>query len=56
MYSVTFLPDNRISTVDESVSLLDAAEQAGVHVNRLCGGDGVCGRCKVIVKSGDVWA
>ena len=56
MYSVTFLPDNRIITVDESASLLDAAEQAGVHINRLCGGDGVCGRCKVIVNSGDVWA
>ena len=35
-------------------TLLAAATQAGVFINGICGGDGVCGRCRVIVKSGKV--
>lgn len=34
--------------------MLSAAISAGVYINSTCGGDGVCGRCKIIVKSGQV--
>jgi len=40
--------------VHKGRDLLSAAVAAGVHMNSSCGGDGVCGRCKVIVKSGDI--
>ncbi|MHB9130858.1 MAG: ASKHA domain-containing protein [Armatimonadota bacterium] len=53
---VKFLPDEKTVQVGDDTTILQAAEAAGVYVNRLCGGDGVCGRCKVIVRSGDVWA
>jgi uncharacterized 2Fe-2S/4Fe-4S cluster protein (DUF4445 family) len=35
---------------------MEAAIAAGVPINSICGGDGVCGKCRVIVKSGKVTA
>lgn len=55
-YNVTFLPANITITIEEHCTVLEAAEQAGVHLNRLCGGDGMCGRCKAILRSGVVGA
>jgi len=34
--------------------LLSAAVAAGVYINSSCGGDGVCGRCKAIIKKGQI--
>ena len=53
-YKVTFLPDNKSIEVGQDVSLLDAAHQAGVYVNSLCGGDGICGRCRLILHEGEI--
>jgi uncharacterized 2Fe-2S/4Fe-4S cluster protein (DUF4445 family) len=50
---VTFHPKGRSIDVPEGTSLLEAAILAGVEVNSACAGNGVCGRCKVIVE-GDV--
>lgn len=35
-------------------TILDAARKAGVFIDSLCGGDGVCGKCRVIVREGMV--
>ncbi len=51
-FKVTFLPDNKIVEVDKGKTVLSAAVSAGIHINSSCGGDGVCGRCKVILRSG----
>ena len=53
-YSVTFLPQNKSVRVDADTSLLEAALRAGITINNLCGGDGICGRCKMIVNQGQV--
>ena len=55
-YSVTFSPDDKTVVLDEHKTILEAAELAGVYINSICGGEGMCGRCKVIVRSGDVYA
>ncbi len=34
--------------------LLDAIRLAGIPIETMCGGKGECGKCKVIVESGDV--
>ncbi|MCB2228428.1 MAG: DUF4445 domain-containing protein [Desulfarculaceae bacterium] len=34
--------------------LLDLALEAGVHINASCGGEGVCGKCRVHLESGNV--
>jgi uncharacterized 2Fe-2S/4Fe-4S cluster protein (DUF4445 family) len=53
-YKVTFLPDNLSVAVEKDKTILSAAISAGVYINSACGGDGICGRCKVIVRSGQV--
>lgn len=55
-YSVTFQPDGVTVEAARGKSLLEVAAAAGVAVNAVCGGDGVCGKCRVIVKSGKVTA
>jgi len=42
--------------VPRGASVLDAAKAAGVLIGSICGGDGICGRCRVVVRSGDVEA
>lgn len=49
---VTFLPDGKKVAVDKGTNLLSAAISAHIHLNSSCGGDGVCGKCRVLVKSG----
>ncbi|HEY3277071.1 MAG TPA: ASKHA domain-containing protein [Syntrophorhabdaceae bacterium] len=52
-YRVKFLPVDRIIEINEGETILDAAMRAGVHVNASCGGNGSCGKCRVIVP-GDI--
>jgi uncharacterized 2Fe-2S/4Fe-4S cluster protein (DUF4445 family) len=51
-FKVTFIPDNLSVNVEKDKTILSAAISAGVYINSACGGDGICGRCKVIVKAG----
>ena len=53
-FKVTFYPDNKSIEVQKDTTILTAAISAGVYINSVCGGDGVCGRCKVLVKKGKV--
>jgi uncharacterized 2Fe-2S/4Fe-4S cluster protein (DUF4445 family) len=53
-YKVTFLPDNLSILVEKDKTILAAAISAGVYINSNCAGDGICGRCKVVVKRGQV--
>lgn len=55
MYKVTFLPHKIDIEVEEGANLIRAAMEAGVHVNASCGGEGVCGKCRVIIESGEVF-
>ncbi len=51
-YTVNFLPDNLSVEVEEATLIAEAAQQAGVFIKNLCGGEGVCGQCRVQVTSG----
>ncbi|MFW6052572.1 MAG: ASKHA domain-containing protein [Desulfosalsimonas sp.] len=53
-YNVSFLPHEKQITVDEGETLLRAAMDAGVHINASCGGEGVCGKCRVLIEDGEV--
>lgn len=55
-FKITFYPDNKTIEVEKDKTILTASLSAGVYINSTCGGDGVCGRCKVIVKKGKVIA
>ncbi len=51
-YKVLFDPEQVEAEAPSGTTILSAAAKAGVFVNSLCGGDGVCGRCRVIVRKG----
>jgi len=52
--TVTFLPHEKVVAVAEGESLIRAALQGGVHINASCGGEGVCGKCRVQIEKGAV--
>jgi uncharacterized 2Fe-2S/4Fe-4S cluster protein (DUF4445 family) len=53
-YTVDFQPLGRRVRVAEGKTLLEAARKAGVGLNAVCGGAGVCGTCLVRVVDGAV--
>ncbi len=53
-FVVTFQPYGKKVEVQRGEDILTAAVSAGIYINSSCGGDGVCGRCKVILRSGEV--
>lgn len=55
-HKVHFLPDDIVIEVEDGANLLQAAMMAGIHVNASCGGAGVCGKCRVILESGQLEA
>jgi uncharacterized 2Fe-2S/4Fe-4S cluster protein (DUF4445 family) len=52
--NVHFLPHDRTISVSSGESIIRAALQAGVHINASCGGEGVCGKCRILVEEGSV--
>ena len=54
MYRVLLEPSGQAVTLDDKTSLHEAIIQAGLALNLPCGGQGRCGKCKVLVKSGRV--
>jgi len=53
-YTVLFTPDQISVEVPAGTTILSAAVKADIYLNSLCGGDGVCGRCRVIVQLGEI--
>jgi uncharacterized 2Fe-2S/4Fe-4S cluster protein (DUF4445 family) len=51
---VRFVNNELTVAVPRGSTILDAARKAGVFIDSLCGGDGVCGKCRVIVHEGKV--
>jgi uncharacterized 2Fe-2S/4Fe-4S cluster protein (DUF4445 family) len=55
-HRITFLPHQRTIDVEDGERLLRAAMLGGVHINASCGGEGFCGKCRVLVEEGAVEA
>ncbi len=53
-YKVAFAPLYKAVTVEAGTTLLEAAARAHITIDSACGGDGICGRCKMIVREGKV--
>jgi uncharacterized 2Fe-2S/4Fe-4S cluster protein (DUF4445 family) len=54
LLTVDFEPLGRRAQVARETTLLEAARQAGVGLNAICGGAGACGACRVRVVAGKV--
>jgi uncharacterized 2Fe-2S/4Fe-4S cluster protein (DUF4445 family) len=46
-FKVTFEPDGRQISIHEGATIVEAAGQAGIILNSVCGGKGTCGKCAV---------
>ncbi len=53
-HEITFLPHETKIAVPDGETLIHAAMEAGVHINASCGGEGVCGKCRVRIEEGKV--
>jgi uncharacterized 2Fe-2S/4Fe-4S cluster protein (DUF4445 family) len=51
---VTFEPSGEVVETVTGSSLLEAAAAADVHLNASCSGKGLCGKCKLVVVSGNI--
>ncbi len=51
-FKVHFLPEDVTVSVPEGATILEAAHVANLYINSVCGGEGVCGKCRVYLKSG----
>jgi uncharacterized 2Fe-2S/4Fe-4S cluster protein (DUF4445 family) len=51
---VIFNPMDKMVEVKRGTILLDAIREAGINIRTICGGDGDCGTCKVILNKGEV--
>ncbi|MCW3978553.1 MAG: ASKHA domain-containing protein [Candidatus Bathyarchaeota archaeon] len=52
--NVLLNPINRVLEARQGDVLLDIMRDSGVRMESLCGGKGLCGKCKVILESGEV--
>jgi uncharacterized 2Fe-2S/4Fe-4S cluster protein (DUF4445 family) len=46
-FNITFEPDGRQISIHAGATLLEAAGQAGIILNTVCGGKGICKKCLV---------
>ena len=51
-YTIHFLPADQSVEVTDGATIAEAAQQADVFITNLCGGEGVCGKCRVQVTKG----
>jgi len=53
-YTIDFEPLGRREQCQDNETLLDCARRCGIGVSSLCGGKGICHRCKIQLLSGTV--
>jgi len=53
---VLFLPSGLKVEVPYGNTVLQAARKAGVYVTSICGGDGYCGKCRLVLDKGEIEA
>ena len=52
--SVYFKPMGVEVNVLQGTTIMDAVREAGIYIGGFCGGEGICGKCKVVVTQGQV--
>ncbi len=49
-FQIIFEPDGKRISIHAKATLLEAAGQAGIILNTVCGGKGICKKCQVILE------
>lgn len=50
-FNITFMPDGGKISIHAGATILEAAGQAGIILNSVCGGKGTCGKCAVNIEA-----
>ncbi len=53
-HKIVFQPHDKKIEVNDGENLIRAAMEAGVHINASCGGEGACGKCRIILEQGEL--
>jgi uncharacterized 2Fe-2S/4Fe-4S cluster protein (DUF4445 family) len=51
-FTITFKPDGKQISIHSGATLIEAAGQAGIILNNVCGGTGTCKKCLVYLEPG----
>src|SRR5512143_1232667 len=51
-FTITFRPDGKQVSIHSGATLIEAASQAGIVLNFVCGGKGTCKKCLVHLEPG----
>jgi uncharacterized 2Fe-2S/4Fe-4S cluster protein (DUF4445 family) len=51
-FEVVFQPSGRRGHLEKGRTILDASRELGVPIESICGGEGWCAKCKIIVEKG----
>lgn len=51
---VNFLSYNKTVEAEPGETVINCAMKAGIHINASCGGEGICGKCRIIIEKGEV--
>lgn len=51
--TILFHPLEKMVTVPAGTLILDAINRAGIRFSAVCGGKGLCGKCRIILNSGE---
>jgi len=51
-FTITFKPDGKQVSIHSGATLIEAASQAGIILNSVCGGKGTCRKCLVHMEPG----
>jgi ferredoxin len=54
LVKIVLNPMDKVIEVERGTILLDAIRQAGINIRNICGGEGECGTCKVLLNKGEV--
>lgn len=49
---IIFQPHGRRIETTKGKTVLEAANEAGIKINSICGGEGLCGKCRIIIREG----
>ncbi|MDR1085780.1 MAG: ASKHA domain-containing protein [Deltaproteobacteria bacterium] len=55
-FEITFLPEEVSIKAEAGETIMEIASRGHIHINASCGGEGVCGRCQVELRSGEAEA
>ncbi len=50
---MVFQPHGKRLKASEGKTILEAAREVGVDITSICGGRGVCGKCRIIIRGGE---